>query len=349
MELAPELAPETPAQKEEKENPSRISQFLLFAGIEDRRAKTALFFVLVTVFISALLSFLVMPPFGFPGGKTITIKKGASLTEVSSLLDKENLIRSVSAFEFCAKVVGGEKPISAGQYLFKEPISACVMAFRIAHSISNIPAIKVTIPEGMSNREITEVLKKNIPDLDSEFFLEHVRSQEGFLFPDTYFFPENINAKGVEAIMTANFNKKTETMGPAIEASGHSLRDIITMASLLETEATLEEDKSLVSGVLWNRIAKKMPLQVDATFMYLIGKKSSDLTMGDLQMKSTYNTYQNLGLPAGPIGNPGLIAIRAALYPARTEYLYYLSDSDGVMHYAKTFEEHKLNKIKYIR
>lgn len=333
----------------EKEELGRFSAFLLSVGIEERGSKIVLFSALAVVFLASYISFRLMAPFGFPENKMVTVKNGASLTEVSALLDKENLIRSQSLFEFCAKVVGGTKPVSAGQYLFKEPISACAIAMRIARGISGIPAVRVTIPEGMSNKEVAIVLEKNISKFDPAFFMEHARPQEGFLFPDTYLFPENVTAQGVETIMVANFNKKIEPWSGEIESSGHSRRDIIIMASILEKEATTEEDKAVVSGILWNRILKGMPLQVDATFMYFLGKKSNELTTADLKVKSTYNTYVNKGLPGGPIGNPGITAIRAAIHPTASPYTYYLSDDKGVMHYAKTFNEHIANKAKYIR
>lgn len=337
-----------PAQKE-KEEIGRFSAFLVSVGIEERSSKIVLFSILAVVFFCATISYLLMPPFSFPKDKMVTIKKGASLAEVSAILDKEDMIRSKSLFELCAKIVGGEKPISAGRYLFKEPISACAIATRIARNISGIPEVHVTIPEGMSNKEISVQLAKNIPSFDVAFFLEHTRTQEGFLFPDTYFFSENATAEEVEKTMIANFNKKISPWIGEIEASGHTVRDIVIMASILEKEATTEEDKTLVSGVLWSRISKGMPLQVDATFLYLLGKKSSELTIADLQIKSTYNTYRNKGLPSGPIGNPGIVAIRAAIHPTTSPYLYYLSDDNGVMHYAKTFAEHIANKAKYLR
>lgn len=340
-EAAPEVA--------EVEERGRVSKFLSSVGIEETRAKVLLVLVLLVVLFSAWVSFSLMAPFGFPKDTMITVKSGATLSDVSALLDKEGLIRSPSYFEFCAKLVGGTKPVAAGQYLFKEPISACTIAYRIANSISGIPAIRVTIPEGLSNKEIVAVLEKSIPNFDTAFFTEHARPQEGFLFPDTYFFAENITALGAETIMADNFNKKISPWTGAIETSGHTLREIVIMASLLEKEATTEEDKAIVSGILWNRISKGMPLQVDAPFMYLLGKTSSQLTVADLQMKSTYNTYRNAGLPGGPIGNPGIAAIRAAIEPTKSTYLYYLSDKDGVMHYAKTFAEHVANKAKYLK
>lgn len=343
---------ETPTPEEkaiEGEDLGRFSQFLLLAGIDGRPSKILLFITLIIVFIFAFLSFLSLPPFGFPKGNTISIRTGASLSDVSLLLKNENIIRSQNLFEFCAKVVGGTKPILAGQYLFKEPISACFVAYRISHGVSGIPAVRITIPEGMSNKEIALLLASKLTRFDGAFFLEFARAKEGFLFPDTYFFNSGVVAQGVEMIMNDNFSKKIEPWSGAIEASGHTLHDIVIMASILEKEATTEEDKAIVSGILWKRISKGMPLQVDATFMYLLGKKSNELTAADLQIKSAYNTYRNKGLPAGPIGNPGIAAIRAAIQPTASPYVYYLSDDSGVMHYAKTFEEHKVNKAKYLR
>lgn len=348
MESSPEQ-PNTEQEAGAKEELGRISAFFASVGIEGRSSKVALFLVLIVVLFSALISFFMMPPFGFPKDKMIIVKKGASLTEVSALLDKEGLIRSPSLFEFCAKLVGGTKPVAADQYLFKEPISACTIAIRIARGITGIPAIRVTVPEGMANKEIAATLAKAIPNFDTAFFLEHARTQEGYLFPDTYFFAENATASTIETLMIANFRKKIEPWSGEIETSGHTERDIITMASILEKEATTDEDKAIVSGILWKRIAKGMPLQVDAAFMYLLDKKSSELTSNDLKIKSAYNTYLNKGLPGGPIGNPGITAISAAIHPTASSYVYYLSDKNGVMHYAKTFDEHVANKAKYLR
>ncbi|MDO8604697.1 MAG: endolytic transglycosylase MltG [bacterium] len=327
----------------------RISSFLASLGIESAQAKMLLSVMLVVTFFSGTISFLLLPPFDFPQNKIITIKRGASLAEVSVNFSNENLIRSQALFEFCMKVVGGEKPIVAGDYYFKEPIPTCTISRRIAGGVSGIPSIKVTLPEGMSNTEMTVILSKSLEKFEKDVFIEKARSKEGYLFPDTYFFPTGVVAEGVEIIMSENFNKKIEPWKGPIESSGHTLRDIIIMASILEKEATSEEDKKMVAGILWKRIEIKMPLQVDATFMYLLGKKSSDLTQDDLKMNSAYNTYKNRGLPAGPIGNPGIVAIRSAIAPTTSPYLYYLSDNDGVIHYAKTFEEHKANKAKYIK
>ncbi|MGB2580372.1 MAG: endolytic transglycosylase MltG [Minisyncoccia bacterium] len=334
---------------QEEKDLGRLQKLLLYIGVSDLRSRVLIFTTLVAVLFLSVVSWSLMPPSDFPKDKVITIKNGATLVEVSTLLKSENIIRSQSFFEICSKLVGGEKPILAGQYLFKEPLSTCRVALRIARGVSGVPAIRVTIPEGTPNKDIATILEKNIPNFDTVVFLEHARLHEGFLFPDTYFFLESMTTQDIEQKMTENFEKKIAPFIASINATGHTARDIVIMASILEKEATTEVDKALVAGILWKRISIGMPLQVDASFLYLFGKKSSDVTVEDKQVKSTYNTYLNKGLPLGPIGNPGVVAIRSAIYPTTSPYLYYLSDNDSVMHYAKTFEEHKANKQKYLR
>ncbi|MEI7513041.1 MAG: endolytic transglycosylase MltG, partial [bacterium] len=128
-----------------------------------------------------------------------------------------------------------------------------------------------------------------------------------------------------------------------------NFNEIITMASIIEGEAMKDEDRKIIADILWRRIDIGMMLQVDTTFMYINGKASSEITKADLKINSPYNTYTHKGLPPTPISNPGIEAINSAMFPTANKYLYYLSDKDGVMHYAVTFAEHKKNKEKYLR
>lgn len=341
----------TEQEKSTMEDPHKETpaSFLVSIGIKELRTKILILLVFFVVFFSATTSFLLMPPKDFPSHKIIKIKNGDSLSMVSGLLLKENIIRSRYYFEVCSKVVGGMKPIIAGEYLFKEPVSACRVAIRVARGLSGISEIKVTLPEGVTNKQIADIIKKDILEFDFGSFVEKAKNDEGVLFPDTYSFARNVAPEMVISVMTDNFKSKIKPLLDEINASGHSEREIVTMASILEKEATSDEDKAIVSGILWKRISIGMPLQVDASFLYILGKKSSEVTLEDMRIKSTYNTYTNKGLPSGPIGNPGLVAIQSALRPTSSPYLYYLSDNNGVMHYAKTFEEHKANKLKYLR
>lgn len=338
-------------QPQEQVAPSNNKRILLWnsLGLATNALKFFFASVLMATLLLVVFAYLLTPPALFPAGETLAIEKGASLGKVSLYLKEHNAIRSRGAFEFCMTSLGGDKHVVAGDYLFKTPIGACSIAYRIARGISGIPAVRVMIPEGTSNQGVANIAEPLLFRFDAKFFAEKARSQEGFLFPETYFFSASASADDVLKAMNAEFRKRIESWTPFIDASGHTEREIVIMASILEKEAKTEEDMELVSGILWKRIARGIPLQVDAPFYYLLGKTSSELTQTDLAMKSAYNTYKNKGLPAGPIGNPGIIAIRAAIQPKESPYLYYLSDKDGMVHYAKTFEEHKANKAKYLK
>lgn len=340
MELPPENNIEAPREKE---------SFLATFGIKTHTAKILLAGILGLIFVCSVASFLVMPPASFPEGKTLVIEKGLSIGEVSLMLKNEYYIRSRVGFEFCVLSISGNRGVQAGEYVFKEPTSLCMVAMRLAKGVTGVPAVRLTIPEGSSNKEIAKIAEKNLAQFNQEKFLTQAKDHEGHLFPETYFFLSTANETDVLEMMRTQFDKKIASLEKDIEDSGHTLSEIIIMASILEKEARTEVDQKMVSGILWKRISIKMALQVDAPFLYMLGKTSAELTQADLKRDSPYNTYTRRGLPAGPIGNPGLMAIRAALYPAESPYLYYLSDNDGGMHYAKTFEEHKANKAKYLK
>lgn len=338
-----------PEQSQNGVSPRKSNPLWGFLGLTSRRMK--MLFVLAVVFTLsiAISSYFLIPPALFPVGKTITVEKGTSLGQISLALKGENVIRSRVFFESCMTLFGGDKHVVAGDYLFKTPLGACSIARRIAQGISGVPAVRVTIPEGTSNQGIANILTPLLPKFDARFFLDRARAQEGFLFPETYFFSSNATTEDVIKMMNAEFKKRIEPWTPFIETSGHTEREIVIMASILEKEAKTEQDMELVSGILWKRIKNSIALQVDAPFYYLLGKTSSELTQTDLAMKSAYNTYKNKGLPAGPIGNPGINAIRAAIQPKESPYMYYLSDKGGTMHYARTFTEHVANKTRYLQ
>src|SRR5262249_16200081 len=153
-------------------------------------------------------------------------------------------------------------------------------------------------------------------------FVAIASSSEGYLFPDTYNFSPGSDTRSVLKALTDNFNRKLNPLEPAIATSTHSLGDIITMASLVEKEARTTENRKLVAGVLWNRLAKGMPLQVDAVFGYIKNRDTYSPSLDDLKIESPYNTYLHKGLPPTPIDNPGLDSITAALYPTKSNYLY---------------------------
>ena len=340
MEQPPENTSEYLREKE---------TFLATFGIKTHVAKILLAGILTLIFLCSVASFFIMPPSDFPEGEPLVITPGLSLGEVSLLLKQEHYIRSRVGFEFCVLSISGDRGVQAGEYIFKESTSLCMVALRLARGVTGVPAVRLTIPEGSSNKDIAEIAQRNLTQFNATNFLALAARMEGELFPETYFFLPIASEEEVVKMMHKQFTKNIESVRGSINASGRTEKDIVIMASILEKEARTEIDQKIVSGILWKRIGMKMALQVDAPFLYALGKTSAQLTQTDLKTDSPYNTYTRRGLPAGPIGNPGLVAIRAAISPTPSPYLYYLSDNEGGMHYAKTFEEHKANKVKYLR
>jgi UPF0755 protein len=242
-----------------------------------------------------------------------------------------------------------DKTINKGEYYFEKPVSVVGVALRISGRDFGIDRKKITFPEGFTNKQIAMRLDKELSDFDSNLFLELAKDSEGYLFPDTYnFFPWS-TPEVVLTTLKKTFEQKTESLNEEISKSKRSLKEIIIMASLIEKEARGEEDRFIISGILWKRIEKGIPLQVDAPFLYILGKESSELTISDLSTNSPFNTYRYKGLPPAPIGNPGLESIKASLRPTTSPYLYYLHDKNGNIYYAKTYDEHKQNIKKYLK
>ncbi len=311
--------------------------------------KKILFFVgsLVIISLGLVWNLSIRAGREFPREAYFMIREGESLGEISEALEQKGIIRSPLAFRGIVELLflSGNDAV-AGYYFFEKPMSVVRIAWRIIHGDFNLHPIKITIPEGFNKFEIAKILKKNIPLFDDKTFLEI--AEEGYIFPDTYYFTAGTSPADVLKVARDNFDRKIEKFRYEIAGSGKSLDEIINMASILETEARLFETRKIISGILWKRLSIGMPLQVDVSFRYVNGKSTFELTLEDLSIDSPYNTYKYAGLPPTPIGNPGLEAIEAALFPEKTKYLYFLSDKSGKMHYAVTFDEHKKNKEKYL-
>ena len=280
--------------------------------------------------------FFLSAPKDFPSGETIVIEKGTGLAEISGKLKKEGFIKNKYAFALYARSLGKSKKIKYGKYLFNEPVSVFSLISRLAKGEFGFKPIKVTITEGLTIKEISELFG-GFENFDKKEFLEKTEKLEGYLFPDTYLFLPFAETEQIIGTMTDNFKKKAGDVG----------KDIVIMASLIEKEVPDSDDRKIVSGILWKRLELGMALQVDAVFPYITGKQK--VLLEDLKIDSPYNTYLNKGLPPGPISNPGLDAIDAARNPKESPYLYYLSGKDSKTHFAKTFSEHLRNKEKYLK
>lgn len=294
------------------------------------------------------ISDVVRPPSSFPSPVTFRIAKGESLSGIARNLQSQQLIRSKVIFELVMRVLAKDTSITHGDFYFAKPVSVIEVAVRISGRNFGILQHNVVFPEGFTNTDMGDRLVAVFPLFDRERFLELAREKEGYLFPDTYGFSATVTPEVVVATLTRTFAERTKKFEDVFSTFPYSKQEVITMASILEKEANGAEDMYVISGILWKRIERGVPLQVDAPFYYILGKTSDDLTAKDLALRSPYNTYIHIGLPPTPIGNPGILAIEAALHPASSPYWYYLHDRQGVVHYARTFEEHKKNKRAYL-
>lgn len=317
-------------------------------GLEFSKNKKFFFGVAGVAIAIPILSFLfiISPPHSFPKESTITVSEGTGLHSLSLKLDGAKVIRSPFWFRAFAIVLGGERDMKAGDYYMPHPQNSFIIAWRIFRGFHDIETVKITIPEGFTVKKISNLFDQRFAFFDHSAF--ESSALEGYLFPDTYFVPVTISASSTIKLFSDNFERRISPLMPKINSSGRTLEEIIIVASILEGEAKDRENMKIVSDILWKRLDLGLPLQVDASFVYIIGKSTKELTKDDLKIDSPYNTYLYRGLPPTPISNPGLEAIESALAPSESPYLYFLTSDDGEMHYSRTFDEHVEKKLKYI-
>lgn len=318
------------------------------------------FFACIVLFLLglALIVYISRPPKLFQSNNLVTVYSGMNTKDLATLLESQNIVRSEKWLRFILSMRWKGESVKVGDYIFEKPQSVFTIAYRITHGIYGNSRIKVTFPEGVSTRTMSEILSKNIPEFSVSDFLIQSKSKEGYLFPDTYYFFRTMSVEQIIQIMSDQFDNKIdqykdlfqgEITKDKIYGKQRTLKEIITMASILEKEANDGDEAKVIAGILWKRLQKNMPLQVDATFLFTLNKGSDELTLADLRKDNPYNTYTRTGLPIGPIGNPGEVMIEAALNPVNSEYWYYLHDNQGNIHYAKTYQEHLKNKQKYLK
>lgn len=280
--------------------------------------------------------------------RVFEVRKGEGAKEIAQDLESQKFIAHKNYFLFYLWQSGKSSKLQAGKYSLSASQSIKDIAGKIIKGEAIIEEISITIPEGFRLKEIEDRLaEKNIIKRGSlQDFLE------GYLFPDTYNFPTEklpLEKDDVVKKFLDNFDKKTSNLKEQAKFKNIDFRNIVIMASILEKEVRTPDDMKIVSGLLWKRISIGMPLQVDATIVYLTGKKTGEITYDDLKINSPYNAYLNKGLPPGPISNPGLVALDAALNPIENDYLYYLSKPTGETIFSKTLEEHNRAKNLYLR
>lgn len=284
------------------------------------------------------------------------ITKGSSAETIAKGLENNGFIKNAFAFKLYLQFNNKTKSLAAGEFSLAKNLTV----EEVIKALQSGPTqIWVTIPEGLRREEIPDKFITSLelsPTLAQTFtdeFLSLTKDLEGFLFPDTYLFPKEASAAAVVKRLTSTFDQKISSLEEDIAKSGRSRKDIITLASILERETrNAKTEGPIVAGILLKRMKEGWPLQADATAQYAIGKEPNwwpTPTRADLEVDSVFNTYKILGLPPHPIASPGLEAIKASLYPEESEYWYYIHDTDGVIHYAKTLAEHNRNVDIYLR
>ena len=281
----------------------------------------------------------------------IVINLDTSEEELIHKLKEQGYIRSEWVFRFALKTKGWEGKIEPGGYKISKNMNVWTLVDTfIRFRYQNW----VVIPEGLRKEEIAEILQEELYWLDNrkEEFLDYAK--EGYLFPDTYLLQVlNFEDMAEQAAkrMESNFNEKCQEIFKEFAEQNIRNDTAIILASIIQREAANEEEMPLIAGIIWNRLLKPMPLEIDATIQYVVGEQGRwwrPITPEEYKIESPYNTYLHEGKPPAPICNPGLAAIEAVVHDQPSDYFYYLHDSEGQIHLAKTYEEHKENIEKYL-
>ncbi|MDD5558548.1 endolytic transglycosylase MltG [Candidatus Methylomirabilis sp.] len=290
--------------------------------------------------------------------RAVVIRPQTRAFDIARTLKEAHVIRSRFAFLAVAVARGTQRRLLAGEYEFAPGLTLLEVVRRLEQGKGLVH--QVTIPEGFAARQIAEMLQAR-GLIDQERFMGLVRdrrllaqyrvdgtSLEGYLFPDTYRLVKGLSEEAMIGRMVQRF---TEIFGPAERARASALKmsvaEVVTIASLIEREAMVDEERPLISSVFHNRLRLGMPLQSDPTVLYSLSRFSGKLTKANLQAPSPYNTYLHRGLPPGPIASPGRASIIAALYPASSRYLYFVSKNDGTHAFSNTLREHDAMVRRY--
>lgn len=289
--------------------------------------------------------------------KTISISKGMSLNSVINLLHKNNLIVNKNVLKAKILIRGLASKVPTGTFLIEAKVSDAILI----DSIFNKGPIKLklTIPEGTSAKKIFKsinLLLKTDHRFDNLFTEKNIlnkynisgSSLEGYLYPNTYFFFNDTSpADIVDTLVSQFWIEFDQKLLNRANELGLSVHEVVTLASIIEGEAMLDSERSTISSVYHNRLKINMKLQADPTIQYIIEGPPKTLSTRDLRIKSPYNTYQNYGLPPGPINNPGIQSIKAALYPLETDYLFFVAQGDGSHKFTTNERDHEAAKRVY--
>jgi len=284
----------------------------------------------------------------------IEVKQGMTVSEIATLVKREKLVRSELLFYSIITAIHDPTNIHAGRYIFEKPVSTFEVAEKFANNEIDELLIKLTIPEGVTTKKIASLAAAVLPEFDEQLYVELTKNNEGFYFPETYLVPESFTAQQLIDLQSKTFVDNIRPLEYLTASSTLQSTDIVNLASIVEREANDEESMKIVAGILLNRLEIGMALQADATIEYVLDQPLNKLKPGELaknlrELDSPYNSYKYAGLPPTPIGNPGLMAIKAVIQPEVTDYFFYITDTEGDFHYAETLNQHNRNVDMYLR
>jgi UPF0755 protein len=311
----------------------------------------------ITLMIVSYYTFIA--PNYFEGEKLIAVSKGMTFANVVDTLKSIGVIRNKYLFELAGRILNKERKVRIGKFLFRSGMTNPQILADLTTGRSAL-LIKVTIPEGLRASAQASILRAEV-GIDSQRFFNRVfdesfiksvgvesASLEGYLMPNTYQFYWQTDEEEIIKIMVQEFWKVyNDTFIRRTESLGLTVNEVITMASIVEAETNVPDERAIIAGVYYNRIKRRMLLQADPTVQYLLDDGPRRLKYKDLQRESPYNTYRNVGLPPGPVNNPGRDAIIAALYPAKHSYLYFVASGASGHIFSSNYSEHQSAVKKY--
>jgi len=363
----------------------------MFSKMEERKSEVKIVRKIVAIVaISIVLLLGVIGLFGYnyvksalkpvdpDATKTIAVEVpiGSGLGSISTLLEKEGIIKDARVFKYYAKFKN-ESQFQAGKYDLTQAMTFDEIIESLkTGKVYRKPVFTMTIPEGLTLEQIGNIVEKKTPYTQKEFmdlvtsdeFVQKMKAKypelvtdavladnirydlEGYLFPATYsYFEEKPSLESIVDEMVGAMDKLVKSYSDVLAEKKISVHQLLTFASLLEEEATAQTDRETIASVFYNRIDQGMPLQTDPTVLYALGSHKDRVMYKDLEVDNVYNTYKNKGLPPGPIAGAGKSSIEATLNPSKTDYLYFLADKQGVNHFSKTYDEHLQKVEKYLR
>lgn len=316
--------------------------------------------MLLTVLgVGGWLAWALLTPITPEGQKFVMLRPGYSTRRIAAELEAAGVIRSRLGFILWQRL-HRKQSLKAGEYLFDKPARTLDVYGRLVRG--DIYVHTVVIPEGFTMFDIAQAIQDAGLGSSQEFLAvaqsstelisdlaPEAKSLEGYLFPNTYELTRTQSMKDIAAAMVKQFRQVAEQIGLTTGGKGTDIQKTVTMASIIEKETALPEERAVVASVYYNRLARNIALQADPSVIYaelLNGNYGGALHHSDMSFQSAYNTYTHPGLPPGPIGNPGRSSLEAALHPAQTDYYYFVSDGNGHHRFSRSLEEHNQNVAK---